>query len=158
MSIIEKLGLSATPSLIDHAAMVTWVVLAAVLFLKMYTSSLVQIVARFRHRAFVLPDNARFFAHAAPVAEDVPIAQIATGCWRNDLENIPMFLFMALGYVLAGGHASWLQLYGIIFVAARVMHTIFYFALLQPFRALAYGTGVCVIFVLAAHDLVLVAG
>jgi hypothetical protein len=39
------------------------------------------------------------------------LVQRAERYWWNDLENIPMFLLVALGYGLLGGSANWGAVY-----------------------------------------------
>ena len=76
--------------------------------------------------------------------------------WRNDLENIPLFLVIALGFVLAGGTNVWLRIYCGVFVVARVAHTLFYAWPRQPYRNIAYQTGLIGTAALVVHLLTLV--
>ena len=60
---------------------------------------------------------------------------------QNDVENIPVFLAVGLLFALAGGYptvASWVF---VIFTAARLLHSVFYLAALQPWRSLIYAVG-----------------
>jgi glutathione S-transferase len=59
----------------------------------------------------------------------------------NDVENIPVFLALALIFTLAGysATAGWAY-FGVYFVA-RTLHTIFYLKAVQPWRTAAFFVG-----------------
>ena len=73
-----------------------------ILFFKMFANSIVQGIGRLNAKAFVTAEDARFFAHAPPAPDEAPIVKRAAMCWRNDVENIPIFLFLGLIYVTLG--------------------------------------------------------
>ncbi len=58
--------------------------------------------------------------------------------WRNDVENLPLFLVLALSWMLSGAGPveAWL-LFG-LYVGLRWLHTGAYLAGLQPWRAILY--------------------
>ena len=60
---------------------------------------------------------------------------------RNDLENIPTFLVLALVAVLVGVPTAGLWICFGAFVVARVAHSIFYLSATQPWRSRSYGIG-----------------
>lgn len=107
-----------------------WIVCTFILALKMWANSAVQAIARFKYKTFVNPEDAKFFGAMLKTDMSVqsvehPLVQRATLCWRNDLENIPLFMVLSLGYVLIGGSEIWALVYFSVFVFARVLHTIF---------------------------------
>jgi glutathione S-transferase len=59
----------------------------------------------------------------------------------NDVENIPVFLVLALIFTLSGcsATAGWVY-FGVYFVA-RTLHTVFYLKAVQPWRTAAFGVG-----------------
>ena len=61
----------------------------------MFSISMVQAIGRLGSDTFVNPEDARFYGKTEPAAEEVPIVRRAQAVWRNDLENIPIFLFLA---------------------------------------------------------------
>jgi uncharacterized MAPEG superfamily protein len=133
-----------------------WFASLVVLFLKMYANSLVQIVARVTSKQFARPEDAAFFAKGAKAADkDHRVAELGSACWRNDLENIPAYLFLSLGFVLAGGSATATAAYAAIFCLARIGHTFFYLKQAQPHRTVAYMGGLFVCFALCVHTFVL---
>jgi glutathione S-transferase len=59
----------------------------------------------------------------------------------NALENaVPFFVIGAL-YVATGATKTGAQLYCYTFLAARLLHSVFYLAGKQPFRTLSFGVG-----------------
>ena len=142
-------------SLLDVLAFRYWLISLVVLFVKMFANSAVQGLTRFRTKSFAWPEDAALFRGAQTVERDPELVERASRCWRNDLENIPVYLFLALGFVLAGGAPWWAALYFTTFTVARVLHTIFYLRGLQPHRNLAYQLGLLVCFALAIHIVVL---
>lgn len=59
----------------------------------------------------------------------------------NDVENIPVFLVLALIFTLAGcsATAGWLY-FGVYFVT-RTLHSVFYLKAIQPWRTAAFAIG-----------------
>lgn len=125
------------------------------LFFKATLLSFVQVVARLKARTFLVPEDAKLMH--VPVSDREHAFVVRCGnVWRNDLENIPYFLVAALTFTVLGGAAStagWL--FG-GFVAMRYLHTAIYLRGLQPWRALAFLTGLTLTWVLVIADVSLV--
>ncbi len=133
-----------------------WFICVALLWCKMFANSAVQAIFRVRHRHYPRADDAAFFGKGVEVqSEDLPIVQRASACWRNDLENIPIFLIIGLGFVLADGPAGAALLYFALFTVARIAHTILYLRPTQPWRNLAYQLGNLMTLVVIVHTLML---
>jgi uncharacterized MAPEG superfamily protein len=124
-----------------------------ILFFKMVSISLVQGIGRASTSTFVTPEDAEFFAHAPPAHEEAPIVKRAVNAWRNDLENIPMFLFLGLIYVTLGLWPGGAFIYFTIFVVARILHTIMFLLGLQPWRTIFFTFGLAVCVILAVNIL-----
>jgi uncharacterized membrane protein YecN with MAPEG domain len=125
---------------------------AVALFLKMFAVAGVQGVQRMKSRAFTRPDDAAFFGKGAtPAAQEVPIVERAQNTLRNDVENIPIFLFLMLAYAQLGAWPLGAALYGAAFVLARVTHTLAYLQPRQPLRNRAYLVGQLLMFVMSGH-------
>ncbi len=144
---------------LNDALLKYWVLCAAVLFLKMSGNSLIQGFYRMKYQRFVNPEDATAFSKliGKPVescSEDHPMVARAAGCWRNDLENIPMFLILGLGFVLVGGDTDWGIVYFSVFTISRILHTVFFMMALQPWRNIAYDTGLISSIALAMHSVV----
>lgn len=115
---------------------------AAFFFFKTFINSLVQGYGRISTRTFTLEDNARYFGKGQTAAlQDPPLVQRASGCWRNDLENIPSFLILSLIFALLGGDATIMGWMMGFYCAARSLHTIFYLNPRQPHRMIVFQAG-----------------
>lgn len=122
------------------------------LFLKMFALAGVQGINRVRHRSFVRPDDAAFFGkNAEPLAAELPIVARAQDTLRNDLENIPIFLFLMLGYIQLQGPVVPLAIYASLFVLSRIGHTLCYLTPRQPLRNRMYLLGILMDFCLGGH-------
>ena len=128
---------------------------AIVLAFKMAAISIVQGRARLSAGTFTNPEDAKSFGGQQASAE-APAVERASKAWRNDLENIPIFLILAWIYVAAGLSAGAFVLYCIVFMAARVIHTICYLNAIQPWRTIAFTVGAVTMLVLMIHLLVAV--
>lgn len=125
---------------------------AVALFLKMFAVAGVQGVQRMKHKTFARPDDAAFFGKGvATAAQDLPIVERAQNTLRNDVENIPIFLFLMIAYAQLGAWPMGAAIYGALFVAARVVHTVAYINPRQPLRNRAYLVGQLLMFVMSGH-------
>jgi glutathione S-transferase len=113
---------------------------AVVLTLKMAVNSVVQGVARNRARVFTVEEDARMMGGRLEATE-VAIVDKAARAWRNDLENIPIFLILAGIYVMAGLGRGAFEVYCSVFMVMRILHTYFYLNGIQPWRTVAYTVG-----------------
>jgi glutathione S-transferase len=123
---------------------------AIVLTLKMSAISVVQGRARVAAGVFVNPEDARTF-QASQAPEDAPDVRRASRAWLNDLENIPIFLILCGIYVAADLSTTAFGIYCIVFMVARIAHTIFYLNSIQPMRTIAYTVGAIVSMALMVH-------
>jgi uncharacterized MAPEG superfamily protein len=121
-----------------------------VLAIKMTLIGVVQGRARTGAGVFLNPEDAKMFG-GKEVPEEPEMVQRASRAWRNDLENIPIFLILAWIYVAAGLSAGAFVIYCLVFMAARIIHTICYINSLQPWRTAAFTVGAAVMLVLMIH-------
>ncbi len=129
----------------EQQALCVFVATSAYLYLKMTANSLVQGYCRFRGLGFSYPEDRSLLGGPEPQSNDPhPLEDLhwrAGSAWRNDLENIPIFLVAALCGLLTGIPAEpygWLL---ILFASARTLHTAFLLKSWQPTRFLAFATG-----------------
>ncbi len=122
------------------------------LFLKTTLTSILQVASRFRSRAFLLPEDAAL-ARTKPREAESPFVQRCANVWRNDVENLPLFIALALVYVLLGAPLESAQWLFSAFVLLRYAHTVIYLRGLQPWRVLAYYGGLAVCWVIAVRIL-----
>ncbi|HKM99154.1 MAG TPA: MAPEG family protein [Candidatus Binataceae bacterium] len=127
-----------------------YAITAIVLALKMSLIAVAQGRGRLKAGVFVNPEDAKTF-HAKEGAEDAPDVQRAARAWRNDLENIPMFLILAWIYVAAGLSVSAFVIYCVVFIIARIVHTICYLNSIQPMRTISFTIGSIATVALIVH-------
>jgi glutathione S-transferase len=113
---------------------------AIVLALKMASIAIVQGRARTGAGHFLNPEDAAAFGGTA-VVQEPEMVQRASRAWRNDLENIPIFLILAWIYVAAGLSPTAFTIYCVVFMVARIAHTICYINAIQPWRTVAFVAG-----------------
>lgn len=123
---------------------------AIVLALKMSAISVAQGRARTAAKVFVIPEDAKMFGGTV-ATEDAPAVRRAAKAWLNDLENIPIFLILALIYAIAGLSTTAFLIYCVVFTLARILHTIFFLRGVQPARTIAYTVGALISLALMIH-------
>ncbi len=144
---------------VHHPAFAAWATTTALLFVKLFGNSAIQGLVRLKHRQFVKPEDAKFYGrNAPPAAAEHILVERAAAVWRNDLENIPIFLILALGVVLAGDEGTWTAALCAAFVLGRLAHTAFFLFPRQPHRNIAYQVGILSCFLAAGRLMVLVWG
>ncbi|HKV55409.1 MAG TPA: MAPEG family protein [Candidatus Binataceae bacterium] len=127
-----------------------YAITAIILALKMAANSIVQGRARTTAKIFVNPEDARTFG-GTTANEEAPMVQRAAKAWNNDLENIPIFLILAWIYVVAALGSTAFIIYCVVFMLARIAHTICYLNAVQPARTIAYTIGAIATLALIIH-------
>lgn len=131
----------ASSHLIDVYAVST-----AVLFLKMQGIGFYQGSVRSKNKVFSNPEDAKALKGEV-LPQEHPDIERANRAYRNDLENIPMFLFLSLGYIMLNCPEKAGVICLMLFTFARIMHTITYLKAIQPWRSISYGVGLlCCLF------------
>jgi microsomal prostaglandin-E synthase 1 len=93
-------------------------------------------------------DGARY---GVPVREfDPPAVARLLRAHRNGEATIYPFLLLGLVYVLAGGRAEFAIPIFMIFICARIAHSIVYLRSMQPWRTIAFAASLLAIFALIA--------
>lgn len=138
----------------SYPALPAFAIALIALFAKTTATSALQVVSRLRAGTFLLPEDAALM-RTRPVAAEAAFVQRCANVWRNDTENLPLFLALALTYVLLGASAEWAQILFGAYVAIRYAHTVIYLRGLQPWRALLYLTGMAVCWVIGVRILML---
>jgi glutathione S-transferase len=126
---------------------------AVVLEFKMAAIALVQGRGRVSAGLFVLPEDAKLF-HGAESPTEAPIVDRASRAWRNDLENIPIFLILAGIYVMAGLSRGAFTFYCVVFMVMRIAHTYTFIKAIQPWRTVSFTIGAVVMLAMAIHILI----
>lgn len=121
-----------------------------VLALKMAALAIVQGRARVTAGLFVNPEDALTF-HGKESPTEAPMVERASRAWRNDLENIPIFLILAWIYVSAGLSVKAFAFYCVVFMVMRIVHTYTYIKAIQPARTVAFTIGALTMFAMMIH-------
>ena len=129
---------------------------AIALFFKMFATVLVQAYSRFFKSAeFDNPEDlavvTKIFGERNKVSIYNDSARRAQNVLRNDGENIPIFLFLAMTYVQLNCWKTGVFIYFPLFVLTRIIHTIAYIKGIQPLRNIVYLLGIGVSFMLCSH-------
>ena len=125
------------------------------LFVKMLATVLVQGYGRYQHRGFANPEDAvmfdKLFGKKPNAAQRSELVDRAQSVLRNDGENIPIFLFIAVTYLQLGCWVQGFAIYLLLFVVGRIIHMVSYLRAIQPWRNLSYQLGLWVTFIMAGH-------
>lgn len=117
-----------------------YAVCTILLVIKMFAVGVYTGMVRSKFKVAVNPEDAKQFG-AQLVETDHPEVARVLRAHRNDLENIPAFLFLGLIAVLAGAPAVGLSICFIAFTVARFAHSVAYLKGLQPWRSMSFGIG-----------------
>ena len=120
------------------------------LFFKMAFIAMAQGYFRITHNTYAKPEDAAAYGDGE-VREELPIVQRAQRALRNDLENIPIFLFVAWSYIELGCWDLGVHIYLPVFLLARIVHTWVYLNPKQPARTIAYAGGALTTAIMGLH-------
>ena len=129
-----------SPMLLSFPGLRLYALCTIILVLKMYAVGFYTGVVRSKAKVSTNPEDAKAFGAQAVDVEPAEVMRVMKA-HRNDLENIPAFLFVALVAVLLNAPALGLRICLIVFTAARVGYSIAYLRAMQPWRSLLYGVG-----------------
>lgn len=121
------------------------------LFVKMLCVAFFQGVVRIQRDEFTRPEDAEAYGDGEAATSEIPVVDRAQRALRNDVENIPIFLFLAWSCMALEVWPAALPVYFGLFVLARIGHTLFYLTSTQPARTIAYAIGVFVNVGLSIH-------
>ncbi len=110
------------------------------LVLKMLAVGFVTSYYRMRKRAFAVPEDYAMQGLSPRQLVD-PDVERARRAHRNDLENILPFFAVGFFFALTQPSLGVARVLFIGYLLARVLHTVFYLAALQPWRTLAFAVG-----------------
>jgi uncharacterized MAPEG superfamily protein len=117
------------------------VLFAVLLILKMGAVAFITSNERRKAKVVLNPEDVGVNPGSRAHGEEAASTLRAKRAHLNDVENIPVFLVLALIFTVAGcsATAGWVY-FGVYFVA-RVLHTVFYLKAVQPWRTVAFGVG-----------------
>jgi uncharacterized MAPEG superfamily protein len=136
-------------------ALPAFAVSVTALFAKTTATSVLQVLSRVRSGVFPIPEDARLMRKPPAQAESAFVQRCAN-VWRNDTENLPLFIALGLTYTLLGAPAASAQVLFGAYVVLRYLHTLVFLRGLQPWRALLFLAGLAVCWVIAVRSVLLV--
>ncbi|MBL0726419.1 MAPEG family protein [Piscinibacter sp. HJYY11] len=141
-------------SLEAFPALPAFAIALVALFAKTTFTSVLQVISRVRAGVFPIPEDARLM-RKPPAEAEADFVRRCANIWRNDTENLPLFLALGLTYTLLGAPAGAAQVYFGAYVALRYTHTVVFLLGLQPWRALFYLAGMAVCWAIAVESALL---
>ena len=103
-------------------------------------------------KTFVNPEDATLNKGALAEVEHPDVARVKRA-HINALENAVPFFAVAPLYAATGGSLLGAKAYFLTFVAARLLHSLFYLWGRQPFRTLSFGIGILCVIGMGVHVL-----
>jgi uncharacterized MAPEG superfamily protein len=112
-------------------------------------------VLRLSRKVFATPEDYKLQGLAPRQTMDPDIERVRRA-HQNDLENI--LPFFVVGFVFLLTHPSLLaaQIYGIGYLLARTLHSVFYIRSMQPYRTIAFTVGSILTLAMLVQSLVVV--
>jgi uncharacterized MAPEG superfamily protein len=117
------------------------VIFTALLALKMGAVAFATANARRKAKVVVNPEDVGVNPGSHAADEEAPATLRAKRAHLNDVENIPVFLVLALLFTLTGASATAGWIYFGFYFAVRTLHTIFYLRAMQPWRTAMFALG-----------------
>lgn len=144
----------------EYQLMPEWVLLCAAMLIKSVVQSMLQVWVRIRYQLYATGEDKKlFFYFRKKNNVDMESGEEALSryskLWQNDLEGIPLFLLIALGYTLLGGHPGWGLMYFSVFAIARTSYAICYVKGVQPGRGISWDIGLIATLALTIHSAVI---
>lgn len=125
---------------IDQPAMRLFAITYLLLVLKMMAVGWVTSYYRIRKRVFATPEDYALQGLSARTARDEDVER-ARRAHRNDLENILPFFAVGFFYALTQPNVAAARVLFVGYLLARILHSVFYLAALQPWRTLVFALG-----------------
>jgi glutathione S-transferase len=129
------------PAFAELPAFTPLVLFSVLLALKMAAVAFVTANARFKSKVVVNPEDVPVNPGSRSEQDDAPATLRAKRAHLNDVENIPVFMILALLFTLTGCSATAGWVYFGVYFLARALHTIFYLGAVQPWRTAAFALG-----------------
>lgn|GEM_PF-917721 len=149
--------MNATSTFSAFPALPAFALALTALFAKTTLTSVLQVISRLRSGVFPIPEDARLMGRK-PAPAEADFVRRCANVWRNDTENLPLFMGLGLAYVLLGAPSGTAQLLFGAYVALRYAHTAVFLRGLQPWRAVLYLAGLATCWAIATQCVVLALG
>jgi uncharacterized MAPEG superfamily protein len=128
------------PILLENPAFKLYALVSSLLALHLLLLAGWTGAVRTKRKAYVNTEDAGTFK-GNPADNDHPDVLRVKRAHQNAMESAIPFFAVGLMYTLTGATKTGAQAYFLTFLAARVLHSVFYLAQKQPFRTLSYAVG-----------------
>ena len=115
-------------------------VIYLLLVLKMAAVGSYTSILRLRRRVFATPEDYRLQGLAPRETRDEDVERVRRA-HQNDLENILPFFIVGFIFLMTRPSLLAAQIYGIGYLVARTLHSVFYIRSMQPHRTIAFTLG-----------------
>lgn len=126
---------------LDLPAFAPLVIFSVLLALKMGAVAFITANERRKGKVVINPEDVGVNPGSHAGTEEAPGTLRAKRAHLNDVENIPVFLVLALLFTLIGSSATEGWAYFGVYFVARTLHTIFYLRAMQPWRTAMFALG-----------------
>src|SRR5437588_7829524 len=140
------------PRLLDDPVVRLYIVVYLLLVLKMAAVGTYTSVLRLGRKVYATPEDYALQGLPRRTTDDEDIERVRRA-HRNDLENILPFFVVSFLYVLTRPSYGAAAIYLWGFLAARVLHSIFYIRGAQPQRTITFAVGAVLMFVMLLSTL-----
>ena len=128
------------PILLENPAFKLYALVSSLLALQLLILAGWTGAVRNKHKSYVNPEDATVLK-GTPTDNDHPDVLRVKRAHQNAMESAIPFFAVGLMYTLTGATKTGAQAYFLTFLAARVLHSVFYLAQKQPFRTISYAVG-----------------
>ena len=112
-------------------------------------------VLRLSRKVFATPEDYKLQG-LAPRQQTDPDIERVRRAHQNDLENVLPFFVVGLVFLMTHPSLLAAQIYGIGYLVARTLHSVFYIRSMQPYRTIAFTVGSVLTLAMLVQSLVAV--
>ena len=133
-----------------------YVVVYVLLVLKMAAVGTYTSVLRLGRKVYASPEDYRVQGLAPRSTVDEQVERVRRA-HRNDLENVLPFFVVGFLFLLTRPSLRAAAIYLVVYLVARILHSVFYISGLQPHRTIAFAAGGALTLAMIVQTLVAVA-
>jgi uncharacterized MAPEG superfamily protein len=136
--------------MLDNPALKLYVLVSALVAVHLVLLAVWTGTVRTRLKRWVNPEDAAVLGGTQVEADPLEVLRVKRA-HQNALENAVPFFVIGLGYALTGASKVGAEAYFFTFLAARVLHSLFYLFGKQPFRTVTFAVGVAALLGMTIH-------
>lgn len=129
------------PALLENPTFKLYAICSAAIAVHMLLLAFWTAARRAKAKRFLNSEDMTLDKEAKIVEVEDAAVQRVKRVHQNAIESAVPFFVLGLLYVLTGASVLGAQVFFFTFIAARVLHSIFYLAAKQPFRTMSFAIG-----------------